>query len=261
MATTRAIPDSHSILHTRGSWPARDDRTPSLVWLGIWWVGLTAGFGVDIPRYFHENPAAPWIVHVHGAIFTVWTLLITAQVLLVVRDRVDLHRKLGWVLAAWACVMAVMGPVAILASQAVNSHGSPTFDPAFLSIAFNNILCFVILVAWGLTLRKNPAAHRRIMILTAVAIADPGFARFSGWLWPQQPTSILLYFVWVFYGNMFLIALMTAWDWYRGRLMRQFVFGAAGLLAAEATATLLYFWPPWKTVAISWIAAWANHFG
>ena len=30
---------------------------------------------------------------------------------------------------------------------------------------------------------------------------------------------------------------------------------------AEATATLLYFWPPWKTVASSWIAAWANHFG
>jgi hypothetical protein len=65
----------------------------------------------------------------------------------------------------------------------------------------------------------------------------------------------------MFYGNMLLIALMAAWDWYRGRLMRQFIFGASGLLAAEATATVFYFWPPWKAVAISWIQAWANHFG
>jgi hypothetical protein len=261
MATTRATPASHNILHTRGAWSARDDRTPSAVWLAIWWVGLIAGFGVDFPRYLHENPAAPLIVHVHGAIFTVWTLLITAQVLLVVRDRVDIHRKLGWLLAAWACIMAVMGPVAIMASEAANIKGGPVYDPAFIAIAFQNIVSFVSLVAWGMALRKNPAAHRRIMILTTVALADPGFARFSGWLWPQQPTSPVVWFVYTFYGNMLLIALMAAWDWYRGRLMRQFVFGGAGLLAAEATATLLYFWPPWKVVAISWIQTWSSHFG
>jgi len=261
MATTRAIAAPRTILHTRGSWSARDDRTPSAVWLGIWWVGLIAGFGVDIPRYFHENPAAPLIVHVHGAIFTVWTLLITAQVLLVVRDRVALHRKLGWLLAAWACVMAVMGPVAIMASEAANIQGGPVYDPPFIAIAFENILCFVALVAWGMALRKNPAAHRRIMILTCVAIADPGFARFTGWIWPQPPTSMLVYFVYTFYGNMLLIAFMTAWDWYRGRLMRQFVFGAAGLLAAEFSATLLYFWAPWRAVSTSWVMAWARHFG
>ena len=252
------MPRSH--IH-HGSWSARDDRLPSAVWLGILWVGMIAGFGVDIPRYLHENPPVPWIVHVHAAVFTTWMLLITGQVLLVVRNRVDLHRKLGWPLVGWACLMGVMGPVAIMSSEAANVRGGPVFDPAFLSIAFNNILCFLALLGWGLALRKNPAVHRRLMILSSVALADPGFARFSGWLWPQQPASMLVWFFYMFYGNMLIIALMAAWDWYRGRLMRQIVFGAAGLLAAEGTATLLYFWPPWKAVATSWIMAWATHFG
>lgn len=261
MATAPAISRSRTTLHTRATWPARNDRTASAVWLGVWWAGLIAGFSVDFPRYLSENPPAPWIVHVHGAIFTIWTLLITAQVLLVVRDRVAVHRKLGWLLAGWACIMAVMGPVAIMASEAANVRGGPVFDPPFIAIAFENILCFVALVAWGLALRKNPAAHRRIMILTTVAIADPGFSRFTGWIWPQAPHSFLVWFIWSFYGNILMVLLMTAWDWYRGRLMRQFVVGAAGLIAAECTATVLYFWGPWKALSLSWVEAWARHFG
>jgi hypothetical protein len=261
MATAAPIPAPRTTLHTRATWSSRDDRTPSAVWLGILWVGMIAGFGVDFPRYLHENPAAPWIVHVHGVIFTVWMLLITAQVLLVVRDRVTLHRKLGWLLVGWACLMGVMGPVAIMSSLAANLKGGPVFDPPFLAIAFNNVLCFLFLLACGITLRRNPAAHRRLMILSSVSLADPGFARFSGWLWPQAPTSPGVWFVYTFYGNVLLIALMTAWDWYRGRLMRSFVLGAAALLAAEFTATLLYFWPPWRPLTISWVMAWARHFG
>lgn len=260
MATAPAISRSKTTLHTRATWSARDDRTPSAVWLGVWWIGLIAGFGVDFSRYMHENPAAPWLVHLHAVIFTVWALLITAQVLLVVRDRVDIHRKLGWLLAGWAGVMLIMGPVAAIASEVVNVRGGPEFDPPFMAVQFENILCFFILVAWGIALRKNPAAHRRIMILTCVAIADPGFSRFTGWLWPQEPQSILVWFFWLFYGNVLMILLMTFWDWYRGRLMRQFVLGAAGLLAAECTATLLYFWPPWKAATTAWVMAWAGHF-
>ncbi|UWZ84742.1 hypothetical protein [Occallatibacter riparius] len=261
MATASALSQPGTTLHTRGTWSARDDRTASAVYLGVLWVGMIAGFGVDFPRYLRENPAAPMIVHIHGAIYSVWMLLLTVQVLLVVRDRVALHRRLGWLLAGWACLMGVMGPVAIMVSQAANMRGGPVYDPPFLCVAFNNVLCFLILLACGIALRKNPAAHRRLMILSSVSLADPGFARFSGWIWPQEPASIPVWFVYTFYGNVLLIALMTAWDWYRGRLMRQFVIGASALLAAEFTATVLYFWGPWRALSASWVAGWARHFG
>ena len=246
-----------TILHVRGNWSARDDRTASAVWLGILWLGMIAGFGVDIPRFLHEKPPPPTVLHVHAAVFTVWMLLLTAQVLLVLRDRVAWHRKLGWFAAGWACFMTLMGPWAVVTSQ-VRTVNIPESSP-FLSVNIVDLVGFLVLLTWGIALRKNPAAHRRMMILATVSLADPGFSRFSGFLWPEEPHSLLVWFFYTFYGNVLLIMLMAGWDWWRDRLVRSFVAGAAGLLAAQWVASALYFWQPWKTATHGWVEAWAKH--
>lgn len=228
-----------------------------MVWLGILWVGMIAGFGVDFPRYLHENPAAPRITYVHGAIFIVWMLLLTAQVLLVFGDRVGIHRKLGWLTAGWACLMAVFGPLAVIGSDVVNLN-LPNGDPPFLSVNIVDVGSFLLFVAWGIALRKNPAAHRRIMILSTVALADPGYSRFTGFLMPE-PTSVVPWFIYTFYGNVIVIVAMAAWDWWRGRMMRQFVIGASASMVAMYVASLLYFWPPWKALTQGWVESWAQH--
>jgi hypothetical protein len=247
------------VWHVRGTWNAREDRAASAVWLGILWVGMIAGFSVDIPRYLHETPPSPEIVHVHAAVFTTWMLMLSAQVLLVLGDRVSLHRRLGLFAAGWACLMAVMGPWAAMASQAVDLHG-PEYDPPFISVNIVDIGGFLVLLAWGFWLRKNPAAHKRMMILSSVSLADPGFARFSGYIFPNEPQSVLVWFLYMFYGNALLIILMLAWDWWRRRLVRSFVVGSVALLAAEYVASLVYFWNPWKALTTGWVLAWAKHF-
>ncbi|WP_263357363.1 hypothetical protein [Acidicapsa ligni] len=258
MATAPTVRSSRAKLHVRGTWSAREDRVPSAVWLGILCVGIIAGFGMDIPRYMHENPPASWVVHVHAAVFTIWLLLLAAQVLLVLRDRVAWHRRLGWFAAGWACLMAVMGPWAAMASKVPHLHDDPS-GPPFLSVNLLDIAGFLILLAWGIALRKNPAAHKRMMILATVSLADPGFSRISGYFLPE-PTHVIPWFAEVFYGNVLLIVLMVAWDWWRGRLIRSFVMGAAALLLTEYGATLLYFWGPWRTLSTAWVEAWARHF-
>jgi hypothetical protein len=90
-----------------------------------------------------------------------------------------------------------------------------------------------------------------MMILTTVAICDRGFGRFSQFLWPNDPHSVVAWFFYSFYGNVLLVTLMAAWDLWRGRLMRSFLFAATGMLAAEAAASALYFWPPWKALTLS----------
>jgi hypothetical protein len=258
MAIAPPVTQSKTVLQTRASWSARDDRAAPAVWLGILWVGMIAGFGLDIPRYLAENPPAPRIVHLHAAVFTTWMLLLTAQVLLVLRDRIAWHRSLGWFAAGWACLMAIVGPWAVMDSQAVNLHNPQMSDPPFLSINIIDLAGFLLLLAWGIALRKDVAAHRRMMILATISLADPGFSRFSGYYLPNEPKAMLLGFLWIFYGNFLLIALMTAWDWYKGRLMRSFVLGAEGLLSAEFASTALYYWPPWKAATTHWIEAWAR---
>jgi len=258
MATAPVLPSSRTTLHVRGTWSPREDRMPSAVWLGILWVGMIAGFGVDLPRYLHQNPPAPMVLHVHALVFSVWMLLLTAQVLLVLRNHVAWHRKLGWFAAGWACLMAVLGPWAAMASQASHLRDDPT-GPPFLSVNLVDIVAFLALLAWGITLRKNPAAHRRMMILATTALADPGFSRFSDHFLPE-PTHIIPWFFETFYGSVLLIALMAGWDWWRGRLMRSFVVGATALLAAEFAAAYLYFWGPWRVLTTRWVEAWARHF-
>jgi hypothetical protein len=42
-------------------------------------------------------------------------------------------------------------------------------------VNFLDIVGFLVLLAWGIALRRNPAAHRRMMILATISLADPGF--------------------------------------------------------------------------------------
>ena len=157
--------------------------------------------------------------------------------------------------------MAFMGPAAFIAvvSQAAKLHGP--FPYPFLSVHIVDIGGFLVLLAWGIALRKNPAAHKRMMILSSVSLADPGFNRFIEYIFRAEPHSVFTWFLYAFYGNVLLIVLMAVWDWYRGRLIRSFVVGAAGLLAAEYLASALYFWKPWQQLTLGWVTVWARHFG
>lgn len=263
MVTAPPVQRPRTFLHVRGSWSARDDRIPSAVWLAIFLVGTIAGFAVDIPGFTRLKPPAPTIVYVHAFIFTAWLFILSAQVLFVLGDRVAWHKKMGWLAAFWVVLMGIVGPWAALSFQAVMLHG-PHSDPGFLSVQLGGIIAFVALTSWGFGLRRNPAAHRRMMMLATASVAGPGFARFNGHLLHLSPLlhlpphSVLSAFVSLFYGDMLLVIFMAAWDWWRGRLMRSFVLGAAALLAVELLFSASLFWGPWNDFALSLLRAWAK---
>jgi hypothetical protein len=218
---------------------------------------MLLGFGFDASRFLAQHP--PLLLHLHAATFTIWMFLLTAQVLLVVRDRVPLHRQLGWFLAAWACLMGAMGPVGVYTSvmmQVKAAHGPIPYP--FISVHVVDIGGFLVLLAIGIALRKNPAAHKRMMILSTVALADPGFNRFIGYFYPNDSPTIFLYFLYVFYGNILLVALMLGWDIYRGRLIRSHVIASISLLTCMYVASVLYYWKPWQDLTLRWVTAWAK---
>ena len=242
--------------HVCGNWNPREDRIPSAVWLSILWIGIILGFGLDAKNFLDQNP--PLILHLHATVFTIWMCLITAQVLLVVRNRVDLHRKLGWLLVAWACLMGVMGPIAAYsaAMMGVKVHG-PSPHPVFATQA-TNIGCFLFLFAIGVALRRNPAAHKRMMILANVSLAPPGFARLIEYFYPFRPHTPMAAFLYFFYGNILIIALMLGWDLNRSRLIRSHVLGAIALIGCDLIAAFLYSWPPWSDLTLQWVTAWTK---
>ncbi len=243
--------------HVRGDWNPREDRFPSAVWLGILWIGMLLGFGLDAKSFLGKHP--PLLLHLHAATFTIWIFLLTVQVLLVVRDRVDLHRRLGWFLAVWACLMGVMGPLAVYTAVVMNARAHGPFPDPFISVHVVDIGGFLVLLAIGIAMRRNSAAHKRLMILSTVALADPGFNRLIGHLYPSaDPQTPLSVFLFVFYGNLLIVVLMIGWDFYRGRLVRSHVVASISLLTCMYIASVLYCWQPWQNLTLRWVTAWAK---
>jgi hypothetical protein len=70
-----------------------------------------AGFA---PSYYFAGifraPLPSRIIHVHGAVFSCWILLLITQTSLVSAGRVDVHRRLGIAGFVLACLMVVVGP-------------------------------------------------------------------------------------------------------------------------------------------------------
>ena len=73
-------------------------------------VTVFVGFA---PSYYlaglFRAPLPSPIIHVHGALFSCWILLLVTQTSLVSAGRVDLHRRLGIAGFMLACVMGVVG--------------------------------------------------------------------------------------------------------------------------------------------------------
>jgi hypothetical protein len=67
-------------------------------------------------------------------------------------------------------------------------------------------------LAIGIAMRSNPEAHKRMMILSTVALADPGFNRFIGYVYPADPHTAFLGFLHVFWGSIPLVAMILGWD-------------------------------------------------
>jgi hypothetical protein len=171
---------------------------------------------------------------------------------------VRFHRSFGWFAAGYAALVIVIAPWSELSWQALNLHTPGSLPPEFLSMAFSSVLCMAILLPWGILLRRNSAAHRRVLLLATICISDAGFSRMVSLFLPAPATFLGTY---LFYegGNLLLILLMFLWDWKRDRIMQQFLWASCLVTAAGLSATALYFNETWRSISRAWLESWARH--
>lgn len=237
------------------TWDSRADRWASTLWLGVLMLGMIAGFGADLMRFLAEKPPAPTIVHVHALVFVSWLGFLIRQVWLVRQGRPAAHRRAGLIGLGLAGVMLPLGLITALVVQKQHAADRDA-DPAFLATNLVDVGGFVVLTMAGFLWRRDPAAHRRLMILATTAMADPGYSRLYSAFFPS-PASPAFWGLSVFYGNFIVIGGMAIWDLARHRRLHPaLIIGGGGLSAALATATALEFAPAWKALCIRIIAAW-----
>jgi hypothetical protein len=133
------------------------------------------------------------VIHIHGAVFTSWILLLIVQTLLVSARRVDIHRRLGMFGFGLACVMVVMGSLAA-SDLLLRNEAALSVDPkTFYAAALGDIFIFATLVLFAFRERFNPASHKRLILIATISLLGAGINRWPFEIIDREPflTNIL----------------------------------------------------------------------
>lgn len=138
---------------------------------------IIGGFSRTVPDDFRAHPGLPWLLQLHGVIFTLWLVLLVAQPAMVYRGSLRLHRRLGWFGAALASAMVVMALAATWLS--IRYNAVPSFFPPTVFLVMNTIgiAVFAGLVIAGVKMRKRAEWHKRLMLCATISILGPGVGR------------------------------------------------------------------------------------
>jgi FtsH-binding integral membrane protein len=122
------------------------------------------------------------IVHIHGAAFTAWILLLVTQTSLVAAGRTDIHRRLGIAGFLLGCLMVILGVLASTDSLIRHAGQLDPFgrDPqAFYLVPMSDMLLFATFIYLAFRNRKDCPAHKRYIYIATTALMVAAIAR-----WP-----------------------------------------------------------------------------
>ena len=137
----------------------------------------------------------PWVIHLHAAVFMGFMGLLLTQVLLVSTGRTRLHKKLGKVGIGYGILVIIIG---ILVSFALPLHhlNVDAWEMGraarLLLVGWCDMALFAIFFGAAIAYRRRPEAHKRLIVLAAVAIILPGASRLVQALFGFQVLIFLL---------------------------------------------------------------------
>ncbi len=202
-------------------------------WNTYWWPVLTGS------KEFH------WLLHIHGAVFTIWMGLLILQAGLVYQNKVGLHQLIGKRMGImWGILIILLG--VSLGFGRISPGLGKEYETlqAFiwdLPIPLGDLLVFAILFGCGIYYRKKPETHKRLMILSTAAL-----------LW--APAGRLVSYFDSFIVSIsigLLIPLVPAviaitHDWWRRNKIHPAYKWGTSLIALRSVSFLFIFSPIWK---------------
>ena len=196
---------------------------------------------------FHA-PLPNLLVHIHGAVFTSWIVLLITQTSLVAGGRVDLHRRLGLLGFAVACLMVILG--IMVATDSMARHFAPgkvgVSQKAFYAVPIADMAAFATLIYFGFRERVNPAAHKRLMLIATIMITDAAFIRWPipvVW-WNLQTAQICCYA---------LLLLLAGYDlWSTKKIHRATLWGSVLVVVLQQMRAPVGHTALWQSFA-AWV--------
>lgn len=160
--------------------PARTGSGYFYVWMAA--VSVLVAFGGFAETYWLQLLGGTFIggplLHLHGALFSAWTLLLFSQTWLAARGQLDHHR-------AWGLVGISLATALVFVGLATAVHGMTGRIPAdgdaarrFLIVPVTAIGGFAILFVAAIANINRADWHKRFMLVATFSLLQAAVARF-----------------------------------------------------------------------------------
>ncbi len=187
----------------------------SLVIVGIIFVGFAR-------TYFLAGtvraPLPNVLIHLHGAVFTLWVVLFLTQTGLISTGNLRLHRRLGVGGFVLATAMVVLGVLAAVDAMRRGTGPLGLDAKSFFVIPMSDMLLFAILVFSACRARRRPEAHKRLILIATIALTGAAVGRWPLAVFQQHPPlqdlvpfALVLAIVCFDVGTLGRVSRSTAW--------------------------------------------------
>lgn len=221
--------------------------------VGMGWnfiLMVLLGFIPDyVMLYTTSNLHAHWFSHLHGALMSLWLILFLVQATLVVRNNLKYHRQLGQASAVFGVIVWIsMFVVSIRPRIAFPSPiGDEDWDVVLIQLF--GIVFFGLFFAWGILQRKNSAVHKRLLLLTVIAVMQAAVDRMR--FLPGLPLAFFVRFI---YLDLLIVPLMI-YDLLTIKRVHMITWlGGALMIAGQLLMTAAAGTPTWKKIAFGMYA-------
>ena len=147
----------------------------TLIFAGIVLVGFSRTFFIPVA---HGTFSKPLVVHVHGALFFAWTVLLVSQSVLAATKRLRAHRKVG-LLAGWLVLPMLVLGTAVAAHDTIHKFQAGQGDTAvaFFYGELADLAMFGILAGAAMLFRNKPDFHKRWVLLGSLGLIGAAVGR------------------------------------------------------------------------------------
>ena len=203
--------------------PSIEAQTRSMFFVGISGILLLLvliGFSPTLYlRAYFDAPEMPVYLLIHGVFLTAWFVWFFIQTSLVAAHRTDLHRRFGIVGIVIGAAVVVASAIATfgIIPRTIALGGDLEANMALYAGAIwanlGTAVTFSILLSFAIWNRHRPEFHKRLMLLSSIAIVGPAFARIARYPWFQiSESQVVNESVYALGGLLLLLLALVVYD-------------------------------------------------
>ena len=201
------------------------------------------------PSFYSRMGEAKFAHQFHGAMSTLWMLLLIGQGWLMRTRRLALHRTIGKCSIVLAALFVVSGLLIMRDMLTRDSGFAKMFGPRLAFIDLSSVLFFAFAYGAAIYYRRDRTLHARFMVCTALPLLPPALSRALGHyvLAPGASFGQALHISYIV-SELIVVALL-AHDLKTGKLRVPYLILLGVLLVQQASFEL----GPWGAL-VGWIS-------